>query len=99
MLKKEETLENAEEWLPNAARAELLSDHCHFETNSKCIYNHPTELPKKSETKILLQHRPMIECLKTAKGLCKSVNMFSHFWKIMTQGHHYKERPKYLAEP
>ena len=50
MLKKE-TKENAEEWLPNAAEAELLVDHCHLETSSKCIYNHQTELPKKSETK------------------------------------------------
>ena len=42
---------NAEEWLPNAAEAKLLVDHCHLETNSKCIYNHQIELPKKSETK------------------------------------------------
>ena len=69
MLEKEETQENAEEWLPNAAEAELLVDHCHLETSSKCIYNHQTELPKKSETKKLLQHRPIIESLKTAKGM------------------------------
>jgi len=68
MLKKE-TKENAEEWLPNAAEAELLVDHCHLETNSKCIYNHQTELPKKSETRNLLQHQPIIECLKTANGM------------------------------
>ena len=68
MLKKE-TKENAEEWLPNAAEAELLVDHCHLEMSSKCIYNHQTELPKKSETKKLLQHQPIIECLKTAKGI------------------------------
>jgi len=50
MLKKE-MKENAEEWLPNAAEAELLVDHCHLEMSSKCIYNHQTELPKKSEIK------------------------------------------------
>jgi len=77
----------------------LFVDHCHLETNSKCIYNHQTELLKKSETRNLLQHQPIIECLKTAIGMLENVNMFSHFWKIMTQGHRYKERPKYLAEP
>ena len=49
MLKKEKK-ENAEEWLPNAVRAELFFDHCHLEMNSKCIYNLQIELPKKSET-------------------------------------------------
>ena len=39
MLKKYKK-ENAEEWLPNAAEAELLVDHCHLEMNPKCIYNH-----------------------------------------------------------
>ena len=50
MLKKEKK-GNAEEWLPNAARAELFFDHCHLDTNSKCIYNLQVELLKKSETK------------------------------------------------
>ena len=54
MLKKE----NAEEWLPNAAEAELLVDHCHLEMSSKCIYNHQIELPKKSETKICCNINP-----------------------------------------
>ena len=68
MLKKE-TKENAEEWFSNAVEAELLVDHCHLEMSSKCIYNHQTELLKKSETKNLLQHRPIIEYLKTVKGM------------------------------
>ena len=68
MLKKE-TKENAEEWLPNAAEAELLVDHCHLETSPKCIYYHQLELLKKYETKKMLQHQPIIEGLKTAQEM------------------------------
>jgi len=54
MLKKE-TKENAEDWLPNAAEAELLVDHCHLETNPKCIYNLQNRTAEKiSETSIIM---------------------------------------------